>query len=156
MTSKPRFLSVSTQNHAESLWNYLKKSLWGPQCEKLNHKSDFGHVRTYSCLNTLRNIQRTICGKYLGHMNMEYMIRRRPQWGGRRRAPVFLIILCHKYLWIFLIYSLYIPYIFPSYVPYLFLCVFLNLWSEEKISPYSKTMFLPLKFQVLRLLYVYQ
>ena len=24
-----------------------------------------------------------------------------------------------------------IPYIFPKYVPYIFLCVFLNLWSQE-------------------------
>ena len=49
---------------------------------------------------------------------------------------MFLIILYHRYLWIFLIYSLYIPYIFPSYVKYVFPCVFLNLWSQEKTSPY--------------------
>ena len=59
------------------------------------------------------------------------------QWGARpigappKAAPVFLIILYHKYLWILLIFSLYIPYIFPKYVPYIFLCVFLNLWSQE-------------------------
>ena len=33
---------------------------------------------------------------------------------------VFLVILYHNYLWIFLIYSLYTPYIFPKYVPYNF------------------------------------
>ena len=44
--------------------------------------------------------------------------RRRPQWGGRFAAAplglcsVFLIMLYHKCLWIFLIYSLYIPYIY--------------------------------------------
>ena len=48
-----------------------------------------------------------------------------------KAAAVFLIILYHKYLWIFLMYSLYIPYRFPKYVPYIFLCVFLNLWSQE-------------------------
>ena len=58
------------------------------------------------------------------------------QWGGRggrpigappKAAPVFLIISLHKYLWIFLIYSLCIPYLFLKYVPYLCPCVFLNL-----------------------------
>ena len=28
---------------------------------------------------------------------------------------------------------------FPRYVPCIFPCVFLNLWSQEKISPYSQT-----------------
>ena len=37
----------------------------------------------------------------------------------------------------------------------IFPCVFLNLWSQEKISPYSKTTFLLLKFQGLRFLYFY-
>ena len=50
-----------------------------------------------------------------------------------KAAPVFLIILYHRYLWIFLIYSLYIPYIFPKYVPYIFPCVFLTLWSQQCI-----------------------
>ena len=36
-----------------------------------------------------------------------------------KAAPVFLIILYHKPLWIFLLYSSYIPYIFPKYVPYM-------------------------------------
>ena len=52
-------------------------------------------------------------------------------FGGRPSGSVFLIILYHGYLWIFLMYSLYIPYIFPKYVPYIFPCVFLNLWSQE-------------------------
>ena len=42
------FLNSSTQNHAESARNFLKKSV-------LNPKSDFGHVRTYSRLYKLRN-----------------------------------------------------------------------------------------------------
>ena len=74
-------------------------------------------------------------------------------FGGRPIGSVFLIILYHKYLWIFLIYSLYIPYIFPSYVKYVFPCVFLNLWRQEKTSPYRKTTFLLLVFQILHLLY---
>ena len=37
----------------------------------------------------------------------------------------------HKYLWIFLIYAVCVPYIFSRYVPSIFLCVFLNLWSQE-------------------------
>ena len=56
----------------------------------------------------------------------------RPIVAPPKAAPVFLIISYHKYLWIFLIYSLYIPYIFPKYVPYIFPCVFLNLWSQQK------------------------
>ena len=55
----------------------------------------------------------------------------RPIGAPPKAAPVFLIILYHKYLWIFLIYSLYIPYIFPKYVPYIFPWVFLKLWSQE-------------------------
>ena len=59
-------------------------------------------------------------------------------------------------------YSLYSPDIF--HICFLdmfhvqggiFPCVFLNLWSQEKISPYSKTTFLLLKFQGLRFLYFY-
>ena len=59
-------------------------------------------------------------------------------------APVFLIILYQKYLWIFLICSLYM---FPKYDPCIFPCVFLNLWSQEKTSPYRKTTFLLLFFR---------
>ena len=65
-------------------------------------------------------------------------------FGGRPTGSVFLIILYHKYQWIFhiYIYSLYIPYIFPEYVPYMFPCVFLDLWSQQKTSPYRKTTFI--------------
>ena len=101
-------------------------------------------------LNKLRNTQGTIYGTYLGniyiyiygiyteyirniHKYLWYKIIRNTgaAFGGRPIGSVFLIILYHKYLWIFLIYSLYIPYIFPEYVPYIFPCVFLNLWSQE-------------------------
>ena len=57
-------------------------------------------------------------------------------------------------------YSSYIPYIFHIYFldmfhshPCIFPCVFLNLWSQEKTSPYRKTTFLFLFFQILYLLY---
>ena len=54
-----------------------------------------------------------------------------------KAAPVFLIILYHKHLWIFLIHTIYIyiyiPYIFPEYVPYMFPCVFLNLFSQQYV-----------------------
>ena len=43
-------------------------SVLNPKCAKLNQKSDFGHVRTYCWLNALRNIQRKIYQKYLGHI----------------------------------------------------------------------------------------
>ena len=36
--------------------------------------------------------------------------------------------------YIFLICSIYIP----KYVPYIFPCVLLNLWSQQKTSPYRK------------------
>ena len=39
--------------------------------------------------------------------------------------------------------------------PCIFPCVFLNLWSQEKTSPYRKATFLFIKFQVLQLLYSY-
>ena len=108
--------------------------------------SDFGHVRTYSSLHKLRNTQGKIHGTYLGniygiykecirniHKYLWYKIIRNTDPMGRlpKAAPAFLITLYHKYLWIFLIYSLYIPYIFPKYVPYIFPCVFLNSWSQQ-------------------------
>ena len=114
LVSNPCFLDSSTQNHAESSrnylkklgldpkrakWNpnsefghvrtcqglsrktspcqqsiflffrnYIKKSVWDPKHAESNQKSDFGHVRTYCWLNKLRNIQRKIYGKYLGHI----------------------------------------------------------------------------------------
>ena len=64
------------------------------------------------------------------------------QWGAAEGGACFSDHLYHKYSWIFLIYSLYIPYIFPKYVPYVFPCVFLNLWSQQKTIPYRKTAFI--------------
>ena len=130
----------------------------------------FGHVRTYSWLHKLRNTQGKIYGTYLGkiygiykeyirniHKYLWYKIIRNTDPMGRppKAAPVFLIIFSHRYLWILLIQSWYIPYMFPRYVPCIFPCVFLNLWSQEKTSPYRKTTFSLLKFQVFRLLYFY-
>ena len=46
LVSKPCFLSFSTQNHAESLRNYIKKSVLDQNSAKLDQNSDFGHVRT--------------------------------------------------------------------------------------------------------------
>ena len=37
------------------------------------------------------------------------------------------------------IYSLDVPYTCPEYFPYIFLCVFLNLFRQQKTSPYRKT-----------------
>ena len=71
LVSKPCFLNSSTQNHVEPAWNYLKKSALDPKYAKLYQKSDFGHVRTHSWLDKLRNLQRKIQGKYLGHINMK-------------------------------------------------------------------------------------
>ena len=118
---------------------FLKRAKLGPN-------SDFDHVRTYSWLHVLRNTQGTRSGTYLGNICgicTEYIrnihkylwckiIRNTgAAFGGRPTGSVFLIILHHKYAWIFLSCSLYIPYIFPKYVPYIFPCVFLNLWSQE-------------------------
>ena len=137
-----------------------------PKRAKLDQKSDFGHVRTYCSLNILRNIQRKIDGKCLGHNNMKYMrnihkhscyklMRNKehsafggtPIGGGRFAAAplglcsMFLIIVYHEYLWMFLIYSLYIPHIYiyiytavyicPKYFPSIFLCMFRNSFSEQ-------------------------
>ena len=46
LVSKSCFFNFSTQNHAESFGNYLKKSALDPKRAKLNQKSEFGHVRT--------------------------------------------------------------------------------------------------------------
>ena len=147
-------LSFSTQNHAESFRNFLKKSVLDSKRAKWEQKSDFGHVRTYSWLHKLRNTQGKMYATYLGKIYMEYlgnivrnihkylwykMIRSTgAAFGGRPIGSVFLIILYHKHVWIFLIYSLYIPYIFPSYGPYIFPCVFLNLWSPEQVRTWPK------------------
>ena len=39
-------MSFSTQSHAESFRNFIKKSVLDPKHAKLNQNSDFGHVRT--------------------------------------------------------------------------------------------------------------
>ena len=75
----------------------------------------------------------------------------RPIWAPPKAAPVclmekfidiygYIINICGCISYTFLIYSIYI-YIFPRYVPCIFPCVFLNLWSQEKTSPYRKTTF---------------
>ena len=207
MVSKSCFVDSSTQNHAEPLWNYLKKSVLDPKCAKLDQDSHFGHVRTcqgqsrrtspcrqsglslflssrnytfstfinrfnnfhkiissieqiydlftksylvlskfmisrYCWLNKLRNTQGKIYGTYLGNIYGIYkeyirnihkylwykMIRNISRKHRRRlrRPPHWVCVsdgyidgylwLYHKYLWIFLIYSLYIPCIFPRYM----------------------------------------
>ena len=60
--------------------------------------------------------------------------------GGACVSVNFLIILYYRYLWLFLIHSLYIPYIFPSYVKYVFPCVSEFMESRVKmINSLSKT-----------------
>ena len=95
----------------------------------------------------IRNIHRYLWYKIIRNTGTAF--------GGRPIGSVFLIILYHKYLWIFLIHSLYFLYIYiyPRYVPCISPCVFLNLWSQEKTSPYRKTMeilfsrdFIPFRF----------
>ena len=39
------FLDSSTQNDAESSGNYVEKPIWDPKGEKLDEKSEFGHVQ---------------------------------------------------------------------------------------------------------------
>ena len=143
------FLSFSGKNDAESLGHFVKIPFWDLKRAKLDQNSDLGHVRTLSWLHKLRNTQGKLHGTYLGniykiykecmrniHSYLWYKIIRNTDPMGRppKAASVFLIILYHKYLWIFLIYSLYIPYIymFPRYVPYIFPCVFLILWRQQK------------------------
>ena len=70
--SKPWFLSSYTQNHAEPLWNYLKKSVLDPKRAKLIQNADVGHVRIYSWLHKLRNTQGKINGTYLEGIYAEY------------------------------------------------------------------------------------
>ena len=82
---------------------------------------------------------------------------RPPHWVCDSVCDYFISYIINIYGYIsytFLIYSIY-AYMFPRYVPCIFPCVFLNLWSQEKISPYSKTTFLLLNFQALQLLYFY-
>ena len=65
---KQCYLDSLTQNHAEALWNYLKKSVLEPKCAKLDPNSSFAHVQSYSWLYKLRNAQRKIHGKTLGNI----------------------------------------------------------------------------------------
>ena len=50
-------MSFLTENEAERFRNYFKKSALNPKHTELDQNSDFGHVRTYSWLNKLRNTQ---------------------------------------------------------------------------------------------------
>ena len=98
--------------------------------------SDFGHVRTYSSLHSLRNTQRKIHGTYLRniyiygiykecirniHRYLWYKIIRNTDPMGRPPSAAAPLGLC---LWLFYIiniygYSLYIPYIFHIYIHFL-------------------------------------
>ena len=53
LVSKPCFLNFSTQSHAESFGNYLKKQVLDPKRPKLNQNSDFGD----SCPDLPRPVQ---------------------------------------------------------------------------------------------------
>ena len=134
----------SRSGHDRSKMVPLSAELFKLHCGLNN--SDSGHVRTFSWLHNLRNTQGKIYGAYLGNIYgiyMEYIRniqgisidiydqKHRPIGAPPKAAPVFLITLYHKYLCIFLIYSLYIPYLFPQYAPYIFPCVFLHAWSQE-------------------------
>ena len=106
----------------------------------------FGHVRTYPWLHKLRNTQGKIYWTYLGniygiyteyiwnmHKYSRYKIIRKntPNGAPPKAAPVLLIILYHKYLWIFLIYSLYIPYthIFMYIYIYIYILAMFHIFS---------------------------
>ena len=60
-------------------------------------------------------------------------LRRRPNGaaaeGGRPIGSVFLIILYHRYLWIFLIQSLYIPYIYNKNKKILYFLALFHIFS---------------------------
>ena len=51
-------------------------------------------------------------------------------------CSLFLVLLYHKYLWMFFVYSLYVPYIyiyiFPKYVPCISLVCFLVYWVKSR------------------------
>ena len=110
------FLTSSTQNHAESFRNFLKKSVWDPRRAKLYQNSDFGHVRTYSRLHKLRNTQGKIYKTDLGN-NMETQTygNTGTAFAGAPIGSVFLIMLNHTFLWIFLSYSCIFLYLFFEY-----------------------------------------
>ena len=131
-------MSFSSKNDAESLCHFVKIPFLDPKRAKLDKNSDFRHVRTFSWLHKLRNTQRKIHGTYLGNKYIYiyiYGIYKEYPWifmiwnnqkhrpngaaaeGGRPIGSVFLTILHHKYLWIFLIDSFYISHIFSIYFP---------------------------------------
>ena len=129
------FFGLLDAKPCRTIMKFIQKLNLDPKRAKLNQDSDFGQVRTYSWLHKVRNTQRKIHGTYLGnifgiykecirniHKHIWYKIITNtdpPHWA----PPVFVMILYHKYLWIFLIHSLYIPHIFPRYVPYIsFVC----------------------------------
>ena len=62
-------MSFSSKNDAESFRNFISNSVLDPKQAKLDQNSDFGHVRTYSCLHKLRNTQGNIYGTYLGNIH---------------------------------------------------------------------------------------
>ena len=66
------------------------------------------------------------------------------QWGGRRRRRlcVWIFYIINIYGYISYTFPIYSIYIFSKYDPCIFHCVFLNLWSQEKTSPYRKTTFI--------------
>ena len=57
----------------------------------------------YIYMKYIKNIHKYLCFKIIRNTGATF--------GGRAIGSVFLIILYRKYLWIFLIDSLYIPYI---------------------------------------------
>ena len=130
----------------------------------------FGHVRTYSWLHKLRNTQRKIYGFWVWSLVSgfrflvySFCFLASGVWSVVSGFGLLAYCFCLFYIINICGYSSYIPYIFhiyiyifPRYVPCIFPCVFLNLWSQEKISPYRKTMFLLLIFPILYLLYFYQ
>ena len=59
----------------------------------------------------------------------------RPIGSPPKAAPVFLIILYHRYLWIFLIYSLYIPYIY-IYIFHIYFLAMFHIFSLVRFLIY--------------------
>ena len=70
--------------------------------------------------------------------------KHRPNGGGRpigvppKAALVFLITLYHKYLWIFLIYSLYIPYIYFLSMFHIFSLVCFLIYGVKSRSGHDR------------------
>ena len=57
-----KFFSSSTQNHAESFRNYLKKLICDPKRATFDPKSEFGHVRTCQGQSRRKSPSRTATG----------------------------------------------------------------------------------------------